>query len=136
MKPDQRFCDYCGQELHGRADRKFCSEAHRKAFVRSNGDKADKIPQKGGQIKADKQIESIEKDGEVQNGFNADNLTKTDRTFYNRAMKDFGEPYYKFGEKEKHKEECLQCKKKFTTTLGLLRFCSYNHYHEAISGKI
>jgi hypothetical protein len=61
-------------------------------------------------------------------------LTKTDKTFYDRAMREFKEPYYKFGDKLKE-VSCLRCRDKFKTSLSMLRFCSYEHYSDSLSGK-
>ena len=68
-----------------------------------------------------------------------DGLTTTDKTFYDRAMRDFGEPYYRFNQLDKDGEpimrelKCAQCGKSFTTTLSLNKYCSYEHYHESLA---
>lgn len=63
-------------------------------------------------------------------------LTKTDKTFYDRAMRDFKEPYYRFSNKV-HDETCIMqsCKSKFRTSLAVLKYCSYEHYSQSIAGK-
>lgn len=62
-----------------------------------------------------------------------DSLTKTDKTFYDRAMKDFGEPYYHFQGTLK-KNKCGFCGKAYSTNLTLNKYCSYQHYRESLSG--
>lgn len=131
MKPDKVSCLYCRKELDGKANKKFCSNAHRMAFVRvksSNPHKTEHLP---AQTEPEQQGSSIE--NPRGNTFDGNpnipgDLTATDRTFYDRAMKDFGEPYYRFGEKQLEDKVCIYCGKKFRTTLSLLRYCSYNHY--------
>lgn len=63
-----------------------------------------------------------------------EHLTKTDQTFYDRAMRDFGKPYYRFNETPVREKICDmgRCGKKFKTTLSLLRYCSYEHYSQTI----
>lgn len=61
-------------------------------------------------------------------------LTKTDKTFYDRALRDFkGDPYYKFTD-DLREAECDKCGVKFKTGLSLLRYCSYEHYNQTIKG--
>lgn len=62
--------------------------------------------------------------------FMREDLAKTDQTFYDRAMKDFGEPYYRFGGQKKE-GVCAYCSKPFQTTLALNRYCGYEHYRVA-----
>ena len=117
MKPDKNVCLNCGKEISQRA--KYCSDRCTKAYKRNSDKKGPEVGQNSdipqlGQVKSD--------------------MTETDQTFYDRAMKDFGEPYYKFGESERE-ETCLQCDKKFKTTLSMLRFCSYKHYSDALAGR-
>lgn len=134
MKPDRVACQYCGKELDGKANKKFCSDAHRMAFVRVKGSKANKPEHLPEQMEPEQQIEGVEKHGEIQFDVNPNKLTKTDKTFYARAMRDFGEPYYRFGEKI-HEEVCKFCDKGFRTSLSLLAYCCYNHYRDSLAGK-
>lgn len=76
----------------------------------------------------------ISEPGHAKSDTFLDSLTKTDKSFYDRAIRDFKEPYYKFGETERT-EKCLQCDSEFKTTLSMLRFCSYEHYSDALAGK-
>ena len=57
-------------------------------------------------------------------------LTKTDKTFYDRAMKDFNEPYYRFNG-QLRKLKCSFCAEVFSTNLSLNRYCTYQHYSQA-----
>jgi hypothetical protein len=56
-----------------------------------------------------------------------DSLTKTDKTFFDRAIRDFGYPYYNYDSFLKE-GTCIFCKKPFKTNLSLNRYCSYQHY--------
>lgn len=131
MKPDTNKCLNCNKEISSKA--KFCSDKCRKAYSRNPDNKSDKTnpdtPEiQVGQPKSDKP--------EHEPGFRA-TLTKTDKTYYDRAMRDMGEPYYRFFGVPEHEVTCVreQCDAKFTTTLSLCRYCSYEHYKETISGR-
>lgn len=124
MKPDKVVCLNCGQQIQ---KGKWCSDKCRKAFAR-NPDKTD--------ARADKKSDISKSDTEnSQVGQNPDKyskLNKTDKSFYDRAMKDFGEPYYKF-ENEEQELECGYCHKEYKTTLKLNRYCCYNHYSKSLT---
>jgi hypothetical protein len=116
MKPDKRECLYCGKDITDkRLSAKFCKDAHRKAFERNS----DNPVKRTNVIKADKL---------------RDSLTNTDKTFYDRAMNEWGEPYYYF-DGELREGVCRLCEKKFTTNLSLNRYCSYEHYNKDLAGK-
>lgn len=128
MKPDKNTCLNCGKEIGLRA--KYCSDKCTKAYKRNS----DKLGQNG-PIKSDKtnsDTENTQLGHEV--GHDEDlrsTLTKTDKTFYDRAMKDFGEPYYRFGGELK-KAKCGFCGDHYTTTLSLNKYCSYSHYADSL----
>lgn len=126
MKPDKKACLNCKKEISGRAT--FCSDACRMAYKR----KANK-PEHNSEENPNKSEQIETRTPKPEQAFR-DSLTKADKTFYDRAMRDFGEPYYKFGKTE-HEEKCLHCGKDFKTTLSMLRFCSYEHYADALAGK-
>lgn len=112
MKPDKKVCLYCGKQVDGK--KKYCDDAHRMAYAR----KGEHLPE--------------HEQTEQPNPNIPPGLTKTDRTFYIRAMRDFGEPYYNFegtGFKDwKPKtDKCDWCQKEFTTNMPLNRYCSYEH---------
>lgn len=122
MKPDKVTCNNCGiQILKG----KWCSDKCRMAFSRN----PNKPEQKGEQI----QPEPEQNEQPEQNiSISRTNLTATDKTFYDRAMKDFNEPYYNFNSSERTLK-CAYCGKEYTTCLSLNRYCCYEHYKTAIT---
>lgn len=148
MKPDKVTCNNCGiQILKG----KWCSDKCRKAYSRKSdnpdtqvGQKSDILVNKSDKInpdtdKSDKISTKSDKLGqltEVQVGQTDDitrtELTATDKTFYDRAMKDFNEPYYNFNSSERTLK-CAYCGKEYTTCLSLNRYCCYEHYKTAIT---
>lgn len=115
MKPDKLLCQNCQKEI---PRGKWCSDKCRKAYARN----PDKKPDISKPDTDKSQVGQIVYSGDIPS-----NITKTDKTFYDRAMKDFGEPYYNFNGRLR-KEECRKCGKKFDTRLSLLKFCSYGHY--------
>lgn len=128
MKPDRVVCQNCGKEI----DRgKWCSDKCRMANKRTAKPEQStaKVEQntnpntnKGEHLNP----EQLENEQPEQDTFRA-SLTKTDKTFYDRAMRDFKNPYYNF-DAELHEEKCLFCGEKFKTRLRMGRFCSYEHY--------
>lgn len=117
MKPDKLVCGNCGKEI---PKGKWCSDKCRMANKRTK--KPEQIiPNTNKSLPEQPNEQKPEQDD-----FRA-SLTKTDKTFYDRAMKDFGEPYYRFGG-DLRKGVCGFCGAKFTTTLALNRYCSYEHY--------
>ena len=124
MKPDKTVCLYCNTQI---ARGKYCSDAHRMAYKREHkGEQTTPPnPNKPEQIKPEHEAE--------QKNEQREQLTKTDKTFYDRAIKDFGEPYYNFSN-ELREVTCDRCRKKFKTGLSLNRYCSYTHYSETITG--
>lgn len=131
MKPDKIVCQNCGKQI---PKGKWCSDKCRKAYGRNSdnsdikvGQKSDKPSIKSDKIKSDTDILASRTELDVR-----PKLTKTDKTFYDRAMKDFGEPYYNFDDKARELK-CAWCGKPFTTHLSMNRYCSFAHYKEAIS---
>jgi len=134
MKPDINYCTNCKKEVSLRA--KYCSDKCRKQYER----KSDKLGHEVGQnvqIKSDKSnsdtlkttnSDKLELSAELQDF--RDSLSKTDKTFFDRAMKTFNEPYYNFISPLR-KAKCVICNKEYQTTLSLNRFCSYQHYDQA-----
>lgn len=120
MKPDEVTCQNCGKQI---AKGKWCSDKCRMAFKRKPEQKPKPNTNKGEQTIPEQHSPNIR-----------DSLTKTDQTFYDRAMRDFEKPYYNFSD-ELREEECLHCGDKFKTSMAMLRFCSYQHYSDALSGK-
>lgn len=124
MKPDNNKCLYCGIEISNKA--KFCTDAHRKAYSR-NSDKPN----------SDTDKEQVGQKSDIR-----DTLTKTDKTFYDRndgidehgIMGIVGKDYYYF-DAPLRDEECLHCGDKFQTNMKMLRFCSLNHYKDALAGR-
>lgn len=132
MKPDPNNCLNCNKEISNRA--KYCSDKCRKQYERSNAGRSPNSDKRSDKPNPDTQKEPT-RTGPGQDGFR-DTLTATDKTFYDRAIKDFGKPYYKFSDKiQEHTCAMGSCGKKFKTSLSMLRFCSYRHYSEALSGK-
>lgn len=128
MKPDKKTCLNCTEEVSNRA--KFCSDKCRKQYER-NSDKT--TPELGhlSDLEAKTELGQANSD---KDEFRA-TLTKTDKTFYDRALRDFKEPYYRFGETEATEKVCSRCGEKFKTSLALLKYCSYEHYSDTIAGK-
>lgn len=130
MKPDTLHCKNCGKDINKGT---WCSDKCRMAFKRkgeqkpeqTQGEHEQNVPE---QPKSDKP--------EHEPGFRS-TLTKTDKTYYDRAMRDMGEPYYRFFGVPEHEVTCVreQCGAKFTTTLNLCRYCSYEHYKQTVSGR-
>jgi hypothetical protein len=127
MKPDRKICRNCGKEIDGK--KTYCDDACRMAFKRNKPEHLDNPNTNKAEQNEPEQAES-EQPEQMR-----DFLTKTDKTFYDRAMLDFGEPYYNFLEKPVYSATCLRCRNKFKTTLGMLRFCSYQHYSASLSGR-
>ena len=126
MKPDKIVCRNCGKQI----DRgTWCSDKCRMAFKRKPEQKAEHEQPEHEQKPEQTQPEQPESEQPEQNL--RDTLSKTDKTFYDRAMKEWGEPYYKFSE-VKRTVVCAQCGGKFTTSLSLNRYCSYGHYRESL----
>lgn len=136
MKPDTPKCANCEKDIvRGR----WCSDKCRKVFTRKS-DNPDKV----GQINPDTDKKSdktqpgqpkSDKVGQIDE-FRT-KLTKTDKTFYDRAMKDFKKPYYNFELETIRSATCIlqSCGRPFTTSLSMLNYCSYEHYTRAISGR-
>lgn len=116
MKPDKIVCLYCGTQIN---KGKYCSDAHRMAYKRQ--------PEQIDNPNTNKPEQKVPEQSNP-------NMTTTDKTFYDRAMRDFGEPYYNF-DSELRENDCAQCKKKYKTRLALNKYCSYEHYKEAITPK-
>ena len=127
MRPDKQTCKNCGKEIEGK--KTYCDDACRMAFKRN----PNKQPEQNNNPNTNKaeQIEPEQSNPNNDMDFRS-SLTETDKTFYDRAMKDFGEPYYYFGNNT-HQEKCIRCSKSFKTTLNALRFCSYQHYTEELT---
>lgn len=133
MRPDKKVCLYCGKEIDGK--KLYCDDAHRMAFKRQS----EQEPEQKDNPNTNKVEQILPEQAETEQPEQSlrDSLTKTDKTFYDRAMKDFREPYYHFGEIPVTKKVCDRgdCKQTFKTTLRLLRYCSYDHYTRTISGR-
>lgn len=128
MKPDKVVCKNCGKQIN---KGKWCGDACRKAFSRT---KSDVQPgQKGGQINPDTDI-SLPGQANPDIDEFREGLTKTDKTFYDRALVTWKEPYYDFGG-ELRTDVCGQCGSKYTTHMRLLKYCSYKCYTAAIGGR-
>lgn len=125
MKADPVFCNNCGVEI---PKGKWCSDKCRMANKRTK--KPEQISPNTNKILPEQaKVEQPE-----QNDFRA-SLTKTDKTFYDRALKDFGRPYYYYTDNLQEKN-CELCRAKFKTGLPLNRYCSYKHYSEAHTALI
>lgn len=121
MRPDKITCQNCGKQI----DRgKWCSDKCRMAFKR-------KEPEQNKPEHEQKVEHSIPEQPESEQSEQDLNLTKADQTFYDRAMRDFGEPYYYFSDVVQEKK-CANCNTKFKTSLRLNRYCSYKHYQETL----
>lgn len=124
MKPDKRTCRNCNKDI---TDTKgtWCSDKCRMAFKRTNPNKDSEQPE-----------QSYPNSLKMNPNKFRDLLSNTDKSFYDRAMRDFGESYYLFSSKQTDKQCILQsCKLKFKTSLALLRYCSYDHYADSLGGK-
>lgn len=119
MKPDKVSCLNCGDQI---TKGKWCSDKCRKAYARNPDKQADKT-------NPDTDKSQVGQPTRTNDEFR-ETLTKTDKTFYDRAIKDFGEPYYNF-DWEKREGTCAFCKSKYMTCLRLNRFCSYEHFLKA-----
>lgn len=119
MKPDALICNNCGIQI---ARGKWCSDACRKAYSRNPDKKSDISNPDTDKL----EVGQPKSDIDDTNTFRA-SLTVTDKTFYDRALRDFGKPYYRFTDNIRE-EKCLFCGEKFRTGLAMLRFCSYEHY--------
>lgn len=129
MKPDKVTCNNCGiQILKG----KWCSDKCRKAYSRKSDNPDTQVGQKSDILvnKSDKINPDTDKTDNPD--ITRTNLTATDKTFYDRAMKDFNEPYYNFNSSERTLK-CAYCGKEYTTCLSLNRYCCYEHYKTAIT---
>ena len=130
MKPDKITCQNCGEQI---PKGKWCSDKCRKAYTRKSDNPDKQVGQKADKTMSDTDILEVGQTKSDKDEFRA-GLTKTDKTFYDRAMQEFKEPYYKFGDPIKE-VTCLRCRDKFKTSLSMLRFCSYEHYSDSLSGK-
>lgn len=123
MKPEKRVCEQCGKEI---TRGKFCSPKCKMANRRSVTNRNTVGDENVTQSVTNETVTSQKDESVTRDDFRAD-LTKTDKTFYDRAMRDFKEPYYRFEDKLRE-ASCFQCGKRYKTSLSLLRFCSYEHY--------
>jgi len=156
MKPDISVCKYCEKGLEGK--RSYCDDAHRMAYRRQTEQKSEqtrtksqpeqlnpnKTPVLPEQPEQPDPSKGAENHGKIQNdnnpnkankilekyGVDRSKLTKTDKTFFDRAMRVFNQPYYNFTSPLK-KAKCVICNKEYQTNLSLNRFCSYQHYDQA-----
>lgn len=131
MKPDKKTCLNCGKEIEGK--KMYCDDACRMAFKRQ--------PEQTSNPNTNKPEHLVpEQPNPNKDEFRA-TLTKTDKTFYDRAIRDFSgdKNYYRFtGDNNDGKLQervCLNCGDKFKTLMPLLKYCSYEHYSETIGGK-
>lgn len=148
MKPDKTTCGNCGKDI---PKGKWCSDKCRMANKRTpkpeqnvpeqapKQSKPEQIVEKGEQTRTRTQGSGAGKHGKTSGPDNSNNyasLTATDWTFYDRAMRDFGEPYYIF-DQPVNERKCIMpsCGKRFTTQMSLLNYCSYDHYTQAIAGR-
>lgn len=132
MKPDTRNCLQCGKEI---SRGKFCTPKHKMAYRRNTPTVTESVTNSENVTVGSVTNETVTHP-EHEPGFRA-KLTKTDKTYYDRAMKDMSEPYYHFLGVPEHDETCIRlgCGAKFRTTLSMCRYCSYAHYKETISGR-
>lgn len=128
MKPDKNTCLNCGKQIGSRA--KYCSDKCRMAYAR-NPNKQDAEPEQITNPNTNKGEQNVPEQPTRTNDSLRSTLSKTDKTFYDRAMKDFGEPYYNFDWAERE-AKCGYCGAKYKTMLRLNRYCSYQHYSQAI----
>lgn len=132
MKPDTRNCLQCGKEI---SRGKFCTPKHKMAFRRNSQTVTESVTNPESVTQKSVTNENVTHP-EHEPGFR-DKLTKTDKTYYDRAMKELGEPYYRFLEAPERDQTCIRttCSVKFKTTLTLCHYCSYDHYKQTISGR-
>jgi hypothetical protein len=132
MKPEPNKCLNCGKEVSTRA--KYCSDKCTKAHKRNS----DKLGQKES-LNSDISAHNSDKSELGQPNSDTlsaelkelrDSLTKTDKTFFDRAIRDFKNPYYNYSSPLKE-DTCGLCGKDFKTNLSLNRYCSYAHYSES-----
>ena len=123
MKPDKKLCLQCGKEVSNKAT--FCSPKCKMAHRRSVTEDPASVT---------KPTVTSQNTASVTNDEFRATLTKTDKTFYDRAMRDFKKPYYIF-DGELQENTCLTCGDKFKTSMPLLHYCSYEHYSNTIGGK-
>lgn len=125
MKPDKITCQNCGKQIQ---KGKWCSDKCRMALKRQGEQKPEhSVPEH------EQMMENIQ----PEQKFDMDEdsratLTKTDQTFFDRAMEDFGEPYYNFNSSVQEKS-CTFCGKRFTTMLSMNKNCSYEHYSQSLA---
>lgn len=131
MKPDKNTCLNCKIEISGRA--KYCSDKCRMAYGRNPNKVGSEPEQKGEQTQGEHEQITTRTPEPEQDDFRAQ-LTKTDKTFYDRAMDVWGEPYYNF-DWTKRESKCNFCGAKFSTELRLNRYCSYQHYSQSLKGS-
>lgn len=124
MKPDKNTCLNCGKQISSKA--KYCSDKCRKAYSRKSDINPDKLNPDTDKTQV----------GQPKSDTFRDSLTKTDKTFYDRAMDLWGEPYYKFRPGEEREAKCGFCGEKFKTTLSLNKYCSYQHYHQSLTAVV
>lgn len=132
MKPDTLHCKNCGKDINKGT---WCSDKCRMAYKRTHqGEQKPEQTQPEHEQNAPEQANSNKPEHEP--GFRAA-LTKTDRTYYDRAMKDFAEPYYNFFSVPEHEQVCIRlgCTTKFKTCLSLCHYCSYEHYEQTLSER-
>lgn len=136
MRPDKQACRNCSKEI----DRgKWCSDKCRKAYGRKSDNPDTKPGQKPDKSKSDTQNGQSRTKSKLPADLAKlrDSLTKTDKTFFDRAIKDFQEPgkapdpYYRFDGKLR-KADCAYCGEEYQTNLNLNRYCSYQHYSKAL----
>lgn len=124
MKPDLITCNNCGKPI---VRGKWCSDKCRMAFKRIEPEqKLNPNTNKPEQIEP----EHIKVEQPEQKTLR-DSLTKCDRTFFDRAMRDFHEPYYIFTDTLRD-IICGFCGEKAKTGLSLNKYCSYDHYSKSL----
>lgn len=130
MKPDKVVCMNCGKQIQ---KGKWCSDSCRMAFKRNPNIQPEQKPeQTNPNIDSNTNISQPEQDKANIDEFRA-GLTKTDKTFYDRAINLWKEPHYDFGGILRD-SACAQCGDKYKTRMSLLKYCSYKCYSNAISG--
>lgn len=140
MKPDLITCNNCGKPI---PKGKWCSDKCRMAYKRTQPEQEGEQTNNPNTNKPEQMKPEQAKVEQPEHDEFRATLTKTDRTFYDRAMRDFKkpdgtpDPYYNFGEKAVAEKVCDMgsCGVTFKTTLSLLRYCSYQHYSESLGGK-
>lgn len=132
MKPDKVTCNNCGKPI---PKGKWCSDKCRMAFKRTQlGEQPEQITNpntnKGEQILPEQPNPNKPEQLGEHEQLRA-KLNKTDRTFFDRAIRDFKEPYYRFELDKLREGKCVHCGDSYKTTLPLNKYCSYQHYAEA-----